>query len=77
MNHGQINLSELLVQIETAAQQMRQSGASASNTISDEAGLIFKKIAGGLINEKSRSTAGAGASLVNNNANAAKADIKG
>ncbi len=72
-----IDMSRLLIQIETAAQEMFQSETSQSLPRSLDCEAVFEKIANDLIKVKAKAENDSPTTIKKNNANTAKADIKG
>lgn len=72
-----VNMHELKIQIETAAAGTFQNETSGSNELPGNVNAIFTKIVRDLINRNSESQAENLSQPENNNANPAKADIKG
>ena len=76
MNSDNIDLSRILVQIETAAQDLFQSETSKSTAQPLDSNSVFKRISDEMI--KSNPIENTMSKLIKkNNANTAKADIKG
>ncbi len=71
-----VDLKQLLIQIETAAAEMFQTETSKKSSWPLDRDAIFRKILDDMAKEKFEAANDSDTSIENNNANAAKADIK-
>ncbi len=71
MNNDKADMSRLLIQIETAAQEMSQLDTSISATWPFDSDAVFKRIANEMIKNKSESDSDATAKTEKDNANTA------
>ncbi len=74
---GKTDLVNTLVQIETSPAQLFQESAKQPDNLPNEVPAIFKSIAESLIKSYSADSEKSNSPIENNNANPAKADIKG
>lgn len=77
MTGDKVNISQLLIQIETAAQEMFQTETSKSAAAALDNNSVFKRIADDMIKGETEFVMESLMTNEENNANTAKADIKG